>query len=253
VVPTAVAAWWWAGREVALHVQAARAVEDQRRLIEDTSHRLRTPLAVLLANVDVTLAEPSASDDELRDALRASRHAAASMHTVVEDLLAGARTRHLETERRTVDLVAVTAGVCRAHADRAAGEGISIRRTGPGHLIARTDGRALERAIDAIVDNAVRHAPPHTEIHVAVAGDDHGATIRVTDQGPGIPPDQHARLFERYWTTDPTRTGIGLAVAAEAARDLFTIDVESPLGPSGGTRFTITAPRPPTSGTVRAG
>ena len=87
---------------------------------------------------------------------------------------------------------------------------------------------------------------------MAVAGDDHGATIRVTDQGPGIPPDQHARLFERYWTTDPSRTGIGLAVAAEAARELFTIDVDSPLGPSGGTRFTITAPSAPTSGTVRA-
>jgi signal transduction histidine kinase len=243
VLPAAVAAWWWAGREVALQLRAAGAVDDQRRLIEDTSHQLRTPIAVLIANADVTLAEPGATIDELRAALRTSRDTAASMHAVVEGLLDDARRRRLDADLSATDVVAITARVCHTHTPRAAAKQVAIRRTGPGHLTASVDAGALARAIDAIVDNAVRYAPRHTEVVVAVAGDEHTATISITDHGPGIDAEHRAHIFDRYWTSDRSRSGIGLDVVAEAADDAFEVDVDSPIETGGGTMFVLTVPR----------
>ena len=242
VVPAAVVTWWWAGREVALHAKAARAVDDQRRLIEDTSHRLRTPIAVLLANADVALAEPQPTVDDLIGALRASRETAAGMQRAVEGLLSEARIRRLDAEW-SVDVTDVIARVCRAHASHAATKQVAVRRTGPGHLITSVDAPGLERAIDAIVDNAIRHAPPATDVVVSTSCDNDNVTITITDHGPGIAPEHRARIFERYWTTDAARNGIGLGVVAEAARDSFSVDVESPLGPDGGTTFKLTIRR----------
>jgi len=243
VVPAAAVAWWWAGREVALHTQAAEAVEEQRRLIEDASHRLRTPIAVLLANADVTLVDPNPSIEELRTALETSRSTAAAMQLAVEGLLGEARGRRLDAERSTTDVVAIVAHACTPHLSHAAAKNVAIRRTGPGRLTASVDAASLERAIEAIVDNAVRLSPPGAEVIVSIAGDDEIATIGVSDQGSGISDADHPHVFERYWTTDPSHSGIGLDVVAEAARGAFEVIVESPLTELGGTRFTLVIPR----------
>jgi signal transduction histidine kinase len=241
-LPVAGAAWWWAGRSVALHERVARAVEDRRQLVEDASHQLRTPIAVLLTNADVTLAAPDASVDQLREALQSSRETAAAMRGAVEDLLDEARDRRrLGPDGAGTDLVALAAHVAQAHADQAAAAGATIRRTGPGRLVVPFDESPLERAIDAIVDNAVRHSPAGGEVVLAIADGD-AARFSVTDQGPGIDPAHHADVFHRYWTTGDSGSGLGLAIAAEAARDGFTITIDSPLGPDGGTTVTLTFP-----------
>jgi signal transduction histidine kinase len=249
VVPAALAAWWWAGREVELQARAARAVEDERHLVEDVSHQLRTPIAVLLANADVTLADQRASVGDLRAALQASRDTGASMQEVVEHLLVDARARRLNADLPQTDLVAIAASVCEVHAERAAARGVAIRRTGPGRLTAAIDEAALSRALDAIVDNAVRHAPDGSDVRVAVsrgAAGDGGATIAVTDTGLGILAEHHEEVFRRYWTTDPSSSGIGLAIVAEAARDAFDVELTSPISATGGTAITLRIPaRPP--------
>jgi signal transduction histidine kinase len=241
VVPASLAAWWWAGREVAMQERTARAVEDERRLVEDVSHQLRTPIAVLLTTADVTLADPAASADDLRDALRATRETGASMQAAVEQLLDTARARRLDADRPSTDLVAIVADVCRLHADRAAARGVAVRRTGPGRLAAAVDRAALTRAVDALVDNAVRYSPEGGEVRVSVSGDPGtgAATIAVADDGPGVPAEHHDDAFRRYWTTEPGSNGIGLAVVAEAARDAFDVTLTSPTGPSGGTTVTL--------------
>ena len=237
-VPAALAAWWWAGREVALQARAAQAVDDERRLIEDVSHQLRTPIAVLLTNADVTLADDAATADDLRVALRASRDTGTSMQAVVEGLLDHARTRRLDADRPHTDLVAIVTNVGRMHAERAAARGIAIRRTGPGRLTATVDEAALTRALDALLDNALRHAPDGSEVRMEITrGTDPGdrPSIAVSDEGPGIPAEHHQDVFGRYWTTDTAHSGIGLAIVAEAARDAFEVEVLSPTSPTGGT------------------
>lgn len=242
VIPAAAAAWWWAGREVALQGRATRAVQDQRRLIEDASHQLRTPIAVLMANADVTLADANPTMDDVRAALQTSRDTGAAMQRVVEGLLTDARARRVEAGRDTTDVVAIAARACGAHASQSDTKGVAVRRTGPGHLVAAVDPLALERAIDALVDNAIRHSPPGAEVVVAITSDDDAIRISVTDQGPGIVAAHHADVFRRYWTTDADRNGIGLAVVAEASRDAFIVDFTSPLGEHGGTTFELRLP-----------
>lgn len=245
VVPAAIIAWWWAGRAVELHARAAAAADAERRLIEDVSHQLRTPIAVLLANADVSLADASASSDELRAALVSSRRTGEAMQHVVEQLLAGARAHRLADRART-DLVPIVTEVCQMHAGRAAARDVTIRRNGPGRLTAAVDAFAIGRAVDAIVDNAVRHAPAGTDVRVVVAGDttgDHDAIISVTDAGPGIPAEHQASVFDRYWSSEPDHSGIGLAIVAEAARDAFHVELTSPTTPTGGTTVTIRIPR----------
>jgi signal transduction histidine kinase len=244
VVPAALAAWWWAGREVELQARTARAVDDERQLVEDVSHQLRTPIAVLLANADVTLADETASVDDLRAALRASRDTGASMQLAVERLLVDARARRRDADRPQTDLVAIVARACRVHAERAAERGIAIRRTGPGRLTAAVDNAALGRALDAIIDNAVRHAPDGSDVRVVVSGTAGDGLVRitVTDTGPGIPTEHHHDVFRRYWTSDPAGSGIGLAIVAEAARDAFEVELTSPTSATGGTAITLHIP-----------
>jgi len=245
VIPAALVAWWWAGREVELQARAARAVDDERRLIEDVSHQLRTPIAVLLTNADVVLADDTASDDDLRAALRVSRDTGTSMQATVEQLLTDARGRRLVADRPTTDLVAIVARVCQLHAERAAARRVAIRRTGPGRLTAAIDEAALTRAIDAIIDNAVRHAPDDSDVRVVLSSgtaDDARTTISVSDTGPGIPIEHHDDVFRRYWTTDPASSGIGLAIVAEAARDAFDVELISPTSATGGTTVTLRIP-----------
>jgi signal transduction histidine kinase len=80
-------------------------------------------------------------------------------------------------------------------------------------------------------------------VRVAVSTDDDGnATVTVTDDGPGIPAEHHDHVFDRYWTTDPDSSGIGLAIVAEAARDAFEVTLTSPTGPTGGTAITLSLP-----------
>jgi len=208
------------------------------------SHQLRTPIAVLFANADVTLADETASPDDLRAALRASRDTGASMQAVVEHLLVDARTRSLDADRPRTDLVAIAARVCRVHAERAAARNISIRRTGPGRLTATVDEPALARALDALLDNAVRHSPDGSEVWVSIAplSNRTGATIAVADDGPGIAPEHQNDVFLRYWTTEPGNSGIGLAIVAEAARNAFEVALTSPTSPTGGTAITLRIP-----------
>jgi signal transduction histidine kinase len=248
VVPAAIVAWWWAGRAVELQARTIEAVEAERRLIEDVSHQLRTPIAVLLANADVSLADPSASVDALRGALLASRRTGESMQVVVEQLLAGARTQRLDADRSRTDLIPIVAKVCQMHAGHAEAREVNIRRTGPGRLTAAVDAAALTRALHAIVDNAVRHAPVGSDVRVAVAAGANGAheaVISITDAGPGIPAEHQANVFRRYWTSDPDHSGIGLAIVAEAARDAFEVELTSPTTPTGGTTITIRIPARP--------
>jgi signal transduction histidine kinase len=242
VVLSAVASWWWAGREILLHERAAAAVDRERLLIEDASHQLRTPIAVLVTNADVALADADPTVDDLRAAVQQSRETATAMQSVVEGLLRQARTRRNEADRRTTDLVAIVADACRHHATSADEAGVALHRTGPQRLTAATDRAALERTIDALLDNAIRHSPPGAAVGLDIRDGGDEAVICIADAGPGIPTEDHAHIFARYWTTDPNRSGIGLAIAAEAGRDAFDIELESPTSADGGTKFVIRIP-----------
>ena len=109
------------------------------------------------------------------------------------------------------------------------------------------DRLLVQRAITNLVSNAIRHASPHSTISIQISATEKGATLSVTNEGEGIPPEHLERIFERFYRVDPGRSrgeggsGLGLAIvrsianlhkgrvsaAIEAGRTIFTLSLPS--------------------------
>lgn len=97
---------------------------------------------------------------------------------------------------------------------------VTLERTGDLHAEVSVEVRALERALSALVDNALRASPRGGRVRVTVRRDGEATTFAVADQGPGVPEELHARVFEPFFTTrsDAGHLGLGLSVAHATAR-----------------------------------
>ncbi|PZG23648.1 hypothetical protein C1I98_36130 [Spongiactinospora gelatinilytica] len=255
----AAAAWWWAGRAVR-PIERVRAVADeigatdlsrriglsrgpvevtalaasfdamldrleraaatQRRLIEETSHELRIPLSVLLANADVLLAHPAPTLRVYREGLERSRAAAVRLRTVIDDLLAEARGRARVLDRRPADLMALVRDVVAGAAPLAAGKDIDVSVAGPDAVECAVDGPTVGRAVANLVDNAIRYGPPGSSVEIEVGASGREAVVTVTDHGAGVPAGERERIFQRFWRgrRDVPGTGLGLPIARQVAR-----------------------------------
>ncbi len=119
--------------------------------------------------------------------------------------------------------------------------GINIRLNTDGSSVVSTGPVPIGRVIRNLLDNAIRHAPPGSEITVTV---EMPATVRVADEGPGFPPSFTEAAFEEFARADPARSrstggaGLGLAVARELVEELGGRIWAEP-GPGGLVAFTL--------------
>ncbi|WP_165440077.1 sensor histidine kinase [Micromonospora kangleipakensis] len=217
------------------------AAERQRRFVADASHELQTPLAAARTDLEVALAHPDRTrwNETAADLLAANRR----MERLVRDLLFLARADAgvPRPPARPVDLDDIVL----AEAARIRGGGHLRVDTGAVSAAA-VDGRRddLTRAVRNLFDNAEHHAS--SLIRVELGSDDRRVTLIVHDDGPGIPPADRKRVFERFTRLDDDRsrrtggTGLGLAIAREII-DAHggSIDVED--APRGA-RFVIRLP-----------
>jgi heavy metal sensor kinase len=223
-------------------IQEARRRE--RDFTADASHELRTPLAILRAELE--LSRSHASGDELARALDSALEETDRLGHLVDDLLLLARADagHV-TPRMLIDIAEATDGLLpgfRALADRRA---ITVTRT--GDAVVRADGRALGRALANLVDNAIRHAPDGGHVALTIRQGADSTSISVTDDGPGVPPEDRDRMVQRFAQLDRTQSrgggaGLGLSIvsAVAAAHDGR---IEITQGPSGrGLTVTIHLP-----------
>lgn len=187
-------------------------VEAERRdLIATVSHELRTPLAAMTAVLEnladgVVPADPAHLAGALAQAER--------LRDLVADLLELSRLEAgvIRLEPRDVELASVVADCVRevAHAGRTTSYDVAIAPD----LVVSADPARLRQLLVNVLDNAGRHSPADSPVHVtAGAGDDHW-WLEVVDRGPGVPVDDRERVFQRFGT-DATGggTGLGLAVA----------------------------------------
>ena len=203
-----------------LEVAAAR----QRAFVADAAHELRTPLAAVVAALDVARTHPDAYE---RDELVADLTAEAQrMRALVDDLLLLARVGSRPVPAQDVDLGAVArdaVALARAAAGRA-DVGVEVRGAGR----ATGDPGALGRVVRNLADNALRHAVSRVLVEVT------DGRVVVDDDGPGLDPADRERVFERFVRLDDARaregagtgaggvgsgSGLGLAVAREIARE----------------------------------
>jgi signal transduction histidine kinase len=195
----------------------AGALEAQRRLVADASHELRTPLTAIRSNAEVMASHPEMAPDDRQAAIKDIVSEGERMSRLVEGLLTLARADaglHLELEPTA--LGPIVAQVCRQaqslHPDRR----LEVAANGQGPLLGSPD--ALTQLVWILVGNAVKHTPREAWIRVSVAESDGLVSLQVSDGGPGLPPAELERVFERFHQADPARSGGGVGLGLAIAR-----------------------------------
>lgn len=202
-----------------------------RRFTANAAHELRTPLAVLTAEVETI---------EQNGRLARVKEDLARMNRLVDQLLQVARLDNVALDMSAkVDLNQVAADVVAQMAPLAIAEGKSLSLDSCEHAVEiRGNPYALADALRNLVENAIAYAPPASEIVVEV--DPNGA-VKVADRGPGVALDERDRIFDRFWRgKGSTRqgSGLGLAIVSEIMK-VHHGRVEVGDNPGGGTVFTL--------------
>ena len=209
------------------------AFREQRRFTADAAHELRTPIAVLRAHLDIL--EPGQAQALTLDLTALDR--------VVTQLLRLAQADSMSLETGGVaDLHQVALNVAALMGPAAIREGRSIALTGDASCTVSGDVDALEMALRNLVENALNHTPPGSEVEIEVK--EQSRSICVGDRGPGVPPAQREQIFQRFWRgnrRDASGAGLGLSIVARvAAAHGATLSVGDRDG--GGALFCMTFP-----------
>ncbi|MEV0203827.1 HAMP domain-containing sensor histidine kinase [Streptomyces sp. NPDC050788] len=230
---------------------AVRAEAEQRlrRFVADASHELRTPLMSVRGYADLFQYAAANAPEERDRHLARLRAEAARMGVLLDDLLLLARLDAAEVdaplrlqEADLVELVEEAAAAFRAsHPDRPL-----TLASGPAALKLRIDPHRIRQVLDNLLTNAAVHTPAGTRVSVRVAQEHDSAVVRVEDAGPGVPPADRERVFDRFYRVDKARSrdrggsGLGLSVAgALVGAHGGTIGLS---GGPGATVFTVTLP-----------
>jgi two-component system OmpR family sensor kinase len=193
----------------------------QRRFVADASHELRSPLANLRSTVEVALRHPRSVDDH-RETLVVALAEIERLGRLVQDLLTLSRAGagRLAIERRPTDLGEVAARAVRAHAARAAYGDVALRLDAAAPAPVAGDADRLREVVDNLLDNAIRVAPQNSTVRVGVQRELDRCVLEVEDAGPGLAPEEQARVFEpfaRGSAAGGDGAGLGLAIARAIA------------------------------------
>ena len=198
-----------------------RSLDVQREFVADAAHELRTPLTAL--RLQIQLAERAATEAERAAAFERLKGGTERATRLVEQLLAMARSDPEAAERPfvDVDLTAIARDTVAEFAPIAEANGIDLGYAGDAPVNVHGDPESLRVMLGNLVDNAIRYTPSGGTIDVVVAGSGESASLTVTDDGPGIPPEDRERVFDRFYrraSTDTTGSGLGLAIVRRIAQ-----------------------------------
>jgi two-component system OmpR family sensor kinase len=230
---------------------AERSVSEARlrRFVGDASHELRTPLTSIRGYAELFRRGAAERPEDLEKVMRRIEEEADRMGVLVDDLLLLARLdqgRPLEQE--PVDLTRITTDA--VDDLRVVAPDRFVDYMPNGSVVVPGDEVRLRQVLANLTQNAVRHTPDHTPIHVRVTADDTEAVIEVRDEGPGMRPDDAAHVFDRFWRSDESRVrttggaGLGLAIVSAIAT-AHGGRAEVITAPGEGAAFRIHLPRTP--------
>jgi two-component system sensor histidine kinase TctE len=204
----------------------ATLLENQKRFVRDTSHQLRTPLAVLKAQVQSALR----GDVEPRTALQEINDTVERATVLANQMLSLAKVEQLrqQSDAQPNDLAAVVRAVALDLAPLMADRDLDFDiETQPATVHAHE--WMLRELARNLLHNAVKHTPVGTALSVRVFAGGQAAALVVSDSGPGIPAELQARLFQPFSAGDVrSGSGLGLAICQEIVRALGgTIQLEN--------------------------
>ena len=218
--------------------------EATRRFFADASHELRTPLASLRANAELYRQGALTRRSQVDEAMRRIIVEARRMGGLVDDMLRLARLdQHPRLDRKPVDLSSLAAE-CAERACIANPGHTWDTRIAPG-LVTMGDEELLRRAIDNMLTNVAAHTPAGTTAVLTAATHQGTITIEVSDNGPGIPSSELARIFDRFYRiraqTPHPGSGLGLAIVAVTAT-VYGGTAQAALNAPNGLRVTLAVP-----------
>jgi two-component system, OmpR family, sensor kinase len=221
------------------------ALKHERAFIADASHQLRTPLAIIQAEIEVALRKDKPKS-ELRAVLESAGEEAERLTRLAEDLLLIARSEDgglpLATER--VEVGELMSSITERFGARGHEAGRRISVTVPNGIAVTADRESLEQAISNLVDNALRYGDG--DIELRAAGSERAVELHVSDAGAGFPDSFLPRAFDRFSRGSRGRagggTGLGLAIVAAIARAHGGEVGAANGGPLGGADVWLTLP-----------
>jgi two-component system, OmpR family, sensor histidine kinase KdpD len=235
-----------AEREQAAELRALD--ETKNTFLAAVSHDLRTPLAAILG-LAVTLQKQSLDPEQIKELAGRIATNARKLDRMVADLLDLDRISRgmVVPDVRSMNLGQAVAGVV-GESELVAGRELSIEVE---DVVVEVDAAMIERIVENLLANAVRHTPPNSRIWIRVRSEAGGEVIVVEDEGPGVPPEQRLEIFEPFRQaaeTDHTAgVGVGLALVARFA-ELQGGRAWVEDGEHGGASFHVWLPARPPSG-----
>lgn len=230
-----------------------QSFEKQKRFVADASHELRTPVAILCGESEVTLAQPKRTEQEYRESLEILRDEAKRLKRIVEDLFTLARADAGQHPLALADfyldeLMAECAKNVRTLAQaRAVAVSCAVHDELPIHA----DETLLRRMVLNLLDNAIKYTPEGGTVALLCETENGNYRLKVKDSGIGVPADLRSKIFERFFRADKVRArregdssgaGLGLAIAswiANAHGGKLELTQSSPQG----SVFTVFLPK----------
>jgi len=211
--------------------QLSSLVEGMKQVSSDIAHDLKTPLNRLHMILDGAAEKAGLREDVSAD-LAEARAESSQINETFDALLRIAQIEAGARKARFVrlDLAEIVASIAEIYADVAEDDGKMLVLTGTDSTGWVTGDRELLTQLFAnLVENAIRHTPPGTRIEVSLSGQAGGKlAATVVDDGPGIPPHEHDKVFQRLYRLDKSRstpgTGVGLSLV-KAIADLHGASV----------------------------
>jgi signal transduction histidine kinase len=226
------------------------AFEREKEAVADISHELRTPVASLLATIDVSLRKPRTAE-QYKQTLEDCRDITKQLGGLVERVMTLAYLDAGQTAvtKATTDVADVADGCASVIRPLAESHGLTLTTEVSEPVELSTDADKLREVILNLLHNAVEYNQPGGQVRLCVRSEPNAkrVVVEVSDTGIGMTPDVKGKIFERFYRADPSRTatgvhaGLGLAIVKEYVSRLggrISVDSE----PGQGSTFRITLP-----------
>lgn len=227
--------------------EQAAAERSRREFTANVSHELKTPLQSIMGSAEL-LENGLVKEEDVPRFVGVIRTEAARLVTLVEDIIHLSQLDEgIAPAKEMVNLLTLADGAASALRERAEERGISLSVSGEDAMVNGVRSFLYEMLYN-LIDNAVKYNVEGGKVEVAVSAGD-AAAVSVRDTGIGIPPEYQARVFERFFRVDKSRskasggTGLGLSIVKHIAQyHHASLDLHSALGE--GTDVSVTFPRP---------
>jgi len=215
----------------------------EQQFVSDASHELRTPLTAIRGYVSLLQHHGKDHPEVFDESLQFLDSESLRLQELVESLLRVTRNERLQVTLKPVTISELVTQLVQDYQEQVP----SIQLTCQAGVTANADENSLKQMVLALLDNARKYSPEAALLTVNVKATDQQATIQIGDQGIGIPDDQKAKIFDRFYRVDAARsskisgTGLGLAIVSQlAALNQATVTVTDNV-PQGSV-FTIALP-----------